>query len=118
MNIITKDTLNTITFNVSNEVVHSYFTLSVNCDIYTADIQVEPIGDLNGRAITIEYIEGVDLDFPATADYPFSIINHTRHDSTNGVVLYRGIMRLKQAAEVVYSHENSNETIIYEPGNN
>lgn len=115
MDLITKNTTNEIICNISNEVVYDYFTLVVDSDVYSDTLNVEPLISVDNRYTEFNYIEGVDLTFPATGDYPYYIVNTATLNSTEGIVVHRGILRLKQAAEVVYSHVNNDTTIIYEP---
>jgi len=115
MDLITKNTTNKIVCNISNEAIYDYFDLVIDSDVYSETLAVTPIGDIELRSTEFLYIEGVDLTFPATGDYPYYIVNKEAVDSTTGIVVHRGILRLKQAADVVYSHLNNETTIIYEP---
>lgn len=115
MDLITKNTTNEIICNISNEAIFDYYTLVVDSDVYSETLNVEPLTSVDNRYTEFSYIEGVDLTFPATGDYPYYIINTGIINSTDGIEVHRGILRLKQDAEVVYSHVNNETTIIYEP---
>lgn len=115
MDLITQNTTNEIICNISNEVEFDYFTLVVESDVYSDTLDVTPLTNVDNRYTEFNYLEGTDLTFPATGDYPYKIINTATINSTEGIEVHRGILRLKQEAEVVHSHTNNDTTIIYEP---
>ena len=54
------------------------------------------------------------IDLPNNGDYPYKIMNATISGGTDGTEIHRGILRLKQPAENVYSYTDEQTTIIYE----
>ena len=78
-----------------------------------------PLG-ANDRYVALVLIEGsqdlpnATIDLPNNGDYPYKIMNATTEGGTDGVEIHRGILRLKQPQDVVYSYTNEDNTIIYE----
>jgi hypothetical protein len=120
MDIIELNTTNYIYCNISNEVVNDYYTMTITSSEYTVDVTLAAPVSVNGRYVTFELIEGVQdlanatIALPNSGDYPYMITNATTLSGTTGVVIQRGILRLKQEAEVVYSYTDEQTTIIYE----
>ena len=120
MDIITKNTTNYIYCNISNEVVNTYYTMTIKSSEYTVDVTLAAPSSVNDRYVSFTLIEGTQdlanatIALPNNGDYPYSITNATTSGGTDGVVIQRGIIRLKQESEVVYSYTDTQETIIYE----
>ena len=120
MDIITKDTTNYIYCNISNEVEYSYYTMTIESSEYEVNVTLAAPEGVNDRYVTFELIEGsqdlanATIDLPNNGDYPYVIINAETLSGTSGIEIHRGILRLKQPQEVVYSYTNEETTIIYE----
>jgi hypothetical protein len=120
MDIITKNTINYIYANISNEVVNEYYTMTIEAAEYEVNVTLAAPASVNGRYVSFELIEGsqdlanATIELPNNGDYPYKIINATTLGGTTGVEIHRGILRLKQPQEVVYSYTNEETTIIYE----
>lgn len=120
MDIIELNTTNYIYCNISNEVVNSYYTMTITSAEYTVNVTLAAPLSVNDRYVSFTLIEGVQdltnatIALPNNGDYPYEIINATTLSGTTGVVIQRGILRLKQAAEVVYSYTDEQTTVIYE----
>ena len=120
MDIIELNTTNYIYCNISNEVFNDYYTMTITSSEYTVNVTLAAPLSVNDRYVSFELIEGVQdllnatIALPNSGDYPYAIINAETLSGTTGVVIQRGILRLKQAAEVVYSYTDEQTTIIYE----
>ncbi len=120
MDIITKNTTNYIYTNISNEVEYSYFTMTIEAAEYKVNATLEAPQGINGRYVYFILKDGVQdladatIDLPNNGDYPYKIINATTLGGTTGIEIHRGILRLKQPQEIVYSYTNQETTIIYE----
>jgi hypothetical protein len=120
MDIITKDTTNYIYTNISNEVEYSYYTMTIEAAEYTVNVTLAAPEGVNDRYVAFELIEGsqdlanATIGLPNNGDYPYKITNATTLGGTTGIEIHRGILRLKQPQEIVYSYTNEEITIIYE----
>lgn len=120
MDLITKNSDNSITCNISNEVLQVFFTVVIDSDIYRRNVVVMPQNDVNGRYTIFAIRDGIEdlqngvIDLPTPADYPYSIINTSTEGSSDGLPIHRGIMRYKQPSEDVKSFDNREEIKIYE----
>jgi len=120
MDIITKNTTNYIYTNISNEVEYSYYTMTIEAAEYTVNVTLDVPQGVNGRYVYFILKDGVEdlvnatIDLPNNGDYPYKIINAETIGGTTGVEIHRGILRLKQPQEIVYSYTNEETTIIYE----
>lgn len=120
MDIIQKDTTNYIYCNISNEVNNAYYTMTIEALEYEVNVTLAaPVG-VNNRYVKFTLIEGTQdlpnakIELPNNGDYPYKIINATTIGGTEGVEIHRGILRLKQPQEVVYSYTDEQNTYIYE----
>ena len=120
MDIITKDTTNYIYCNISNEVEYEYYTMTIEAAEYSVNVTLAAPEGVNDRYVAFELIEGsqdlvnATIELPNNGDYPYKIINAETLSGTTGVEIHRGILRLKEPKEVVYSYTNQETTIIYE----
>ena len=120
MDIITKDTTNYIYCNISNEVENTYYTMTIEAAEYEVNVTLAAPEGVNDRYVAFELIEGVQdlpnasIELPNNGDYPYKIINATTLGGTEGIEIHRGILRLKQPQEVVYSYTDEQNTYIYE----
>ena len=120
MDIITKDTTNYIYCNISNEVENTYYTMSIEAPEYEVNVTLETPDGVNDRYVAFELIEGTQdlanatIELPNNGDYPYKIINATSLGGTEGIEIHRGILRLKQPKEIVYSYTDEQNTYIYE----
>jgi hypothetical protein len=120
MDIINKDNTNYIYCNISNEVENTYYTMSIESAEYEVSVTLAAPEGVNDRYVAFELIEGSEdlpnatIELPNNGDYPYKITNATTLGGTEGVVIHRGILRLKQPQEVVYSYTDEQTTIIYE----
>ena len=120
MDIINKDDTNYIYCNISNEVENTYYTMSIESAEYGVSVTLAAPEGVNDRYVAFELIEGSEdlpnatIELPNNGDYPYKITNATTLGGTEGVVIHRGILRLKQPQEVVYSYTDEQTTIIYE----
>ena len=120
MDIITKNTTNYIYTNISNEVENEYYTMTIEAAEYTVNVTLAAPEGVNNRYVAFELIEGsqdlanATIELPNNGDYPYTIINAETLGGTAGVEIHRGILRLKQPEEIVYSYTNEETTIIYE----
>ena len=112
MDIITKNTTNYIYANISNEVQNEYYTMTIEAAEYTVNVTLAAPANVNGRYVSFELIEGIDL--PNNGDYPYKIINAETIGGTAGIEIHRGILRLKEPKEIVYSYTDEQTTVIYE----
>ena len=120
MDIITKNTTNYIYANISNEVEYEYYTMTIEAAEYTVNVTLDAPTGVNNRYVAFELIEGsqdlanATIELPNNGDYPYKIINAETLSGTTGVEIHRGILRLKQEQEIVYSYTNEDTTVIYE----
>jgi hypothetical protein len=120
MDIIEKNSINYIYCNISNEVENSYYTMSIETAEYSVDVTLAAPLSVNGRYVSFILTDGTQdlpnavIDLPNKGDYPYKITNATTLSGTVGIVIQRGILRLKQSQEVVYSYTSEQTTIIYE----
>lgn len=120
MDIINKDATNYIYCNISNEVENTYYTMSIESSEYEVNVTLAAPEGVNDRYVAFELTEGsqdlpnATIELPNNGDYPYKITNATTLGGTEGVVIHRGILRLKQPQEVVYSYTDEQTTIIYE----
>lgn len=120
MDIIIKDTTNEIYCNISNEEIYPYYTMTIEALEYEVDVTLVPPGGANDRYVIFELIDGTEdlsnatVDLPNNGDYPYKITNAASEGGVDGIVIHRGILRLKQPQEVVYSYTDEQTTIIYE----
>ena len=120
MDIIDKDTTNYIYCNISNEVNNAYYTMTIEASEYEVNVTLAAPDGVNDRYVAFELIEGAQdlpnatIDLPNNGDYPYKIINATTLGGTEGIEIHRGILRLKQPKEIVYSYTDEQSTIIYE----
>ena len=120
MDIIEKNSLNYIYCNVSNESVNAYYTMNIQSSEYEVNVTLAAPEGLNNRYVWFEITEGVQdlsdatIELPNYGDYPYKIMNATTEGGTDGVEIHRGILRLKQPAESVYSYTDEQTVIIYE----
>jgi len=120
MDIIIKDTPNYIYCNISNEAIYPYYTMTIESAEYKVDVTIVPHSSANDRYVVFELIEGSEdlanakIDLPNNGDYPYKITNTATMGSVDGIVIHRGILRLKQPQEAVYSYTDEQTTIIYE----
>ena len=120
MDIIEKDTTNYIYCNISNEVVNTYYTMTIQAAEYEVNVTLAAPDGVNDRYVAFELVEGTQdlanaiIELPNNGDYPYKIINATTLGGTEGVQIHRGILRLKQPKEIVYSYTDEQNTKIYE----
>jgi hypothetical protein len=114
VNIVTKGGTDGYVVNLSNEIDFTYYTMLIESPEYQFSFVLTPPADPNLRSVTFSLTEGSDYTLPNNGDYPYSIINTSIEGSTTGNVVFRGIIRLKEAAEVVYSYDGADTTIVYE----
>tara|TARA_R110000822_G_scaffold93710_2_gene215448 strand:- start:1107 stop:1469 length:363 start_codon:yes stop_codon:yes gene_type:complete len=120
MDIITKNTTNYIYANISNEVQNEYYTMTIEAAEYTVNVTLAAPANVNGRYVSFELIEGIQdlenatIDLPNNGDYPYKIINAETIGGTAGIEIHRGILRLKEPKEIVYSYTDEQTTVIYE----
>ena len=120
MDIIIKETTNYIYCNISNEVTNAYYTMTIEAAEYSVNVTLAAPSGVNDRYVAFVLIEGsqdlsnATIDLPNNGDYPYKIMNATTVGGTDGVEIHRGILRLKQPQDVVYSYTNEENTIIYE----
>ncbi len=120
MDIIQQDTTNYIYCNISNEIVNTYYTMTIEAAEYEVNVTLAAPEDVNDRYVAFELIEGAEdlanatIELPNKGDYPYTIINATTLGGTEGIVVHRGILRLKQPKEIVYSYTDEQNTYIYE----
>ena len=120
MDIIEKDKLNYIYCNISNEVETDFYTMNIESAEYSVSVTLAAPLNVNNRYVSFELIDGIEdlanatIDLPNNGDYPYTIINPSTLGGTAGAVLHRGILRLKQPKEIVYSYTNEQTTKIYE----
>jgi len=114
VNIITKGETDGYVVNLSNEIDFTYYTFFIESPEYEFSFVLTPPADPNLRSVTFTLTEGTDYTLPNNGDYPYSIINTDTEGSTTGNVVFRGIIRLKQPADVVYSYDGADTTIVYE----
>ena len=75
---------------------------------------------VNNRYVKFTLIEGTQdlanatIELPNNGDYPYKIVNATTLGGTEGIEIHRGILRLKQPQETVYSYTDEQSTYIYE----
>lgn len=120
MDIIEKDSINYIYCNISNEVENTYYTMSIQSAEYEVNATLAaPVG-VNNRYVKFTLVEGTQdlpnatIELPNNGDYPYKIVNATTLGGTEGIEIHRGILRLKQPQEVVYSYTDEQNTYIYE----
>jgi hypothetical protein len=120
MDIINKDTTNYIYCNISNEVVNTYYTMTIETAEYEVNVTLAAPEGVNDRYVAFELIEGTQdlanatIELPNNGDYPYKITNATTLGGTEGIEIHRGILRLKQPKEIVYSYTDEQNTHIYE----
>lgn len=120
MDIVEKNTTNLIYCNISNEVTNAYFTMTIQSSEYEVNVTLAAPSGVNNRYVIFTLIDGTQdlpnatIDLPNNGDYPYKIMNATISGGTDGTEIHRGILRLKQPAENVYSYTNEQTTIIYE----
>ena len=114
MNIVTKGGEDGFVVNLSNEIDFTYYTFFIESPEYETSFILTPPADPNLRSVTFTLTEGSDYTLPNNGDYPYSITNATTSGGTTGIVIQRGILRLKQPSEVVYSYTDNQDTVIYE----
>lgn len=114
MNIVTKGGDDGFVVNLSNEIDFTYYTMFIESPEYETSFILTPPANPNLRSVTFTLTEGSDYTLPNNGDYPYSIINTETEGSTTGNVVFRGIIRLKQPADVVYSYDGADTTIVYE----
>jgi len=94
--------------------------MTIEAAEYSVNVTLEAPEGVNDRYVAFELIEGsqdlldATIELPNNGDYPYKIINATTEGGTDGVEIHRGILRLKQPKEVVYSYTNEDNIIIYE----
>ena len=87
---------------------------------YEVNVTLAAPSGVNDRYVAFVLIEGsqdlpnATIDLPNNGDYPYEIINATTLGGTEGVQIHRGILRLKQPKEIVYSYTDEQTTKIYE----
>jgi hypothetical protein len=120
MDIIELNTTNYIYCNISNETSNDFYTMTIEAAEYEVNVTLAAPVSVNGRYVTFNLIEGTQdlanatIALPNNGDYPYKIINAETLGGTAGVEIHRGILRLKQPQEVVYSYTNEQTTVIYE----
>ena len=120
MDIIEKESTNYVYCNISNEVENTYYTMSIQSAEYEVNATLAAPAEVNNRYVKFTLIEGTQdlanatIELPNNGDYPYKIINATTLGGTEGVEIHRGILRLKQPQEVVYSYTDEQNTYIYE----
>ncbi len=120
MDIIEKNTVNHIYCNISNEVENAFYTMTIEASEYSVNVALETPEGVNDRYVAFALIEGPEdllnatIELPNNGDYPYKIMNATTLVGTDGIEIHRGILRLKQPKEIVYSYTNEQNTIIYE----
>lgn len=120
MDIISKNETNYIYCNISNEVVNAYYTMTIESAEYEVNVILAAPSNVNNRYVKFTLIDGAEdlanatIKLPNYGDFPYKIINSTSQGGTDGVIIHRGILRLKQPEEVVYSYTDDQTTIIYE----
>jgi|TARA_R110000744_G_scaffold368523_2_gene478449 hypothetical protein len=120
MDIIEKNTVNHIYCNISNEVENAFYTMTIEAAEYSVNVALETPEGVNDRYVAFALIEGTEdllnatIELPNNGDYPYKIMNTTTLAGTDGIEIHRGILRLKQPKEIVYSYTNEQNTIIYE----
>lgn len=120
MDIIEQDATNYIYCNISNEVVNTYYTMTIESAEYEVNVTLAAPEGVNDRYVAFELIEGTQdlpnatIELPNKGDYPYKIINATTLGGTEGIEIHRGILRLKQPKEIVYSFTDEQNTYIYE----
>jgi len=94
--------------------------MTIEAAEYTVNVTLDVPQGINGRYVYFILKDGVEdltnatIDLPNNGDYPYKIINAETIGGTTGVEIHRGILRLKQEQEIVYSYTNEDTTIIYE----
>jgi len=94
--------------------------MTIEAAEYTVNVTLDVPQGVNGRYVYFILKDGVEdlvnatIDLPNNGDYPYKIINAETIGGTTGVEIHRGILRLKQLQEIVYSYTNEETTIIYE----
>lgn len=120
MDIIEKDTTNYVYCNISNEVENTYYTMTIESAEYEVDVTLATPDGVNDRYVKFTLVEGTQdlanatIELPNNGDYPYKITNATTLGGTEGIVIHRGILRLKQPKEIVYSYTDEQNTYIYE----
>lgn len=97
------------------------YTMTIETPEYEVNVTLDAPVDANGRYVTFKITEGIQdlenatINLPNNGDYPYKIINSSTYlDESSSVEVHRGILRLKQPKEVVYSYTNEQTTVIYE----
>jgi len=94
--------------------------MTIEAAEYTVNVTLDVPQGVNGRYVYFILKDGVEdlvnatIDLPNNGDYPYKIINAETIGGTTGVEIHRGILRLKQEQEIVYSYTNEDTTVIYE----
>lgn len=120
MDIIVKDSTNKIYCNISNEVVFDFFTMVIQSPEYSVNVTLSPPNDVDDRYVVFDLVEGTEdlanatIELPNNGDYPYKIINAEIEGGVDGTQIHRGILRLKQPQDIVYSYTDEDSTIIYE----
>ena len=120
MDIIEKDTTNYVYCNISNEVENTYYTMTIESAEYEVNVTLATPDGVNDRYVKFTLVEGTQdlanatIELPNNGDYPYKITNATTLGGTEGIVIHRGILRLKQPKEIVYSYTDEQNTYIYE----
>jgi hypothetical protein len=97
------------------------YTMTIETAEYDVNVTLDEPVDANGRYVTFKITEGIEdlanatINLPNNGDYPYKITNSSTYlDNNSSMEVHRGILRLKQPKEVVYSYTNEQTTIIYE----
>lgn len=97
------------------------YTMTIETAEYDVNVTLDAPVDANGRYVTFKITEGIEdlanatINLPNNGDYPYKITNSSTYlDDNISIEVHRGILRLKQPKEVVYSYTNEQTTIIYE----
>ena len=97
------------------------YTMTIETAEYDVNVTLDEPVDANGRYVTFKITEGIEdlanatINLPNNGDYPYKITNSSTYlDNNSSMEVHRGILRLKQPKEVVYSYTNEQTTVIYE----
>jgi len=120
MDIIEKNTTNKIYCNISNETEYDYYTLTIEAEEYNVNTTLAAPSGVNDRFVEFTLIEGSEdldnatIELPNNGDFPYIIMNTDTVGGTEGIEVHRGILRLKEPKEVVYSYTDDQNIVIYE----
>lgn len=120
MDIVKKNTTNKIYCNISNETEYDYYTLIIEAEEYNVSTTLVAPYSVNERYVEFTLIDGEEdlsnatIDLPNNGDFPYIIMNTNTVGCTSGIEIHRGILRLKEPREIVYSYTDDQDIVIYE----